>query len=89
VSFNGGVPYIWLEADGRVGLVVNERVLIFGSGGIAYDTDAQAVALTGGAGAEYAVTDALSVRGQYAVQYYPSGLGSLHQGLVGLFWRLE
>jgi len=88
-SFNGGAPYLWLEADGRIGLVVNEKVLIFGSGGVAYDTDAQAIALTGGGGAELAVTDALSVRGQYVVQYYPNGLGTFHQGLVGLFWRLE
>lgn len=88
-SFNGGAPYLWLEADGRVGIVVNDRVLFFGSGGVAYDTDASAMALTGGGGAEFAVTDTLSVRGQYSVQYYPSGLGTFHQGIMGLFWRLE
>ena len=88
-TFNGGAPYLWLEADGRVGLVVDENVLIFGSGGIAYDTDAAAIALTGGAGAEFAVTDSMSLRGQYSVQYYPNGLGTFHQGLVGLFWRLQ
>jgi len=88
-TFNGGAPYLWLEADGRVGLVVDERVLVFGSGGVAYDTDAHAIALTGGAGAEYAVTDALAVRGQYVVQHYPNGLGTFHQGMVGLFWRLQ
>lgn len=72
-----------------MGLVVNDRVLVFGSGGIAYDADAETVALTGGAGAELAVTDDLSVRGQYAIQYYPNGIGTFHQGLVGLFWRLK
>jgi len=88
-TFEGSDPYLWLEGDGRVGLVVDERVLVFGSGGIAYDADAEAIALTGGGGAEFAVTDDLSMRGQYAIQYYPNGLGTFHQGLVGLFWRLQ
>ena len=88
-SFNGGSPYLWLEADGRVGFVVGDRVLVFGSGGIAYDGDAAQLALTGGAGAEFAVSDVLAIRGQYVLQYYPSGLGTFHQGLVGLVWHIQ
>ena len=88
-SFEGGAPYLWLEGNGRVGLVVGEQVLVFGSGGIAYDADAEEMALTGGAGAELAVSDTISVRGEYSLQHYPSGLGTFYQGQVGVFWRLD
>ena len=42
-----------------------------------------------GAGAEFAVSDVLAIRGQYVLQYYPSGLGTFHQGLVGLVWHIQ
>lgn len=88
-SFNGSDPYLWLQADGRLGAQVTEVMLLFTSAGVGYDADAQELALTGGAGAEFALSDSLALRAQYSLQHYPSGLGTFHEGLAGVVFKFE
>ncbi len=88
-SFNDGDPYLWLEADGRLGAKVTETMLLFTSAGVAYDSSAQEIALTGGAGAELAIADGLALRAQYEVHYYPSGLEPTHGGQAGVVFSFN
>jgi hypothetical protein len=49
-SIAGDVPYLWLEADGRLGAQVTETMLLPDAAGAGDDTDLGAIALTGSAG---------------------------------------
>jgi opacity protein-like surface antigen len=88
-SLDGDDPYLWLQADGRLGAQVTDTMLLFTSAGVGFDADAQEVALTGGAGAEFTLGDNVALRAQYGLQHYPSGLGTFHEGLAGVVFRFE
>lgn len=88
-SFNGSDPYLWLEADGRLGAQVTEAMLLFTSAGLAYDADARQLALTGAAGAEFMLADGIALRAQYSLQHYPGGLGTFHAGQAGVIFRFD
>lgn len=88
-TFEGGSPYLWLEADGRLGARVTDTMLLFTSAGLAYDSNAADIALTAGAGAELDLADGFAVRAQYVLQHYPSGLGTWHGGQAGVVFRFD
>ena len=60
-SISGNGPYLWLDPDGRLGAEVTETMLLMSSAGIGDDTDLDAIALTGAAGAPIALDDGLSL----------------------------
>lgn len=82
-------PYLWLQADGRLGAQVTDAMLLFTAAGVGIDAEAQELALTGAAGAEITLGDNIALRAQYGLQYYPSGLGTFHEGLAGVVFRFE
>ena len=88
-SVNNGEPFLWLGADGRLGAQVTDTMLLFTSAGLAYDSSASEIAITGGGGAEVALNDAVMLRAQYSVRYYPGGLGTTHKGLAGVIFRFD
>jgi len=81
-----------LYAGGRVGVVLNERGLLYAKAG--YTNARASFAGTGvnfdgiraGAGIEWMVDSHVSIRGEYRYSNYEDGL-SRHQGLIGLGYR--
>lgn len=88
-SISGNGPYLWLEANGRLGARVTETMLLYTSAGVAYATDMQSIALTGSAGAEIDLADGLALRAAYVVQHAPPAVGSSHGGQAGIVFRFD
>ena len=88
-SISGNGPYLWLEADGRLGARVTETMLLYTSAGVGYDTDLQSIALTGGAGAEIDLADGFALRAEYVVQHYPSAASTNHGGQAGVVLKFD
>lgn len=88
-SISGNGPYLWLEADGRLGARVTETMLLYTSAGVGYDTDLHSIALTGGAGAEIDLADGFALRAEYVVQHYPAAASTNHGGQAGVVLKFD
>jgi hypothetical protein len=88
-NISGNGPYLWLEADGRLGAQVTETMLLYTSAGLAYDTDMQSIAVTGGAGAEIDLADGFALRAEYVVQHSPAAASTNHGGQAGVVLKFD
>lgn len=84
-----GDPFLWLEADGRLGARVTKQMLLYTSAGVGYDAAERQLALTGAAGAELALNDGVALRAQYSLAHYPEGGGTVHGGVAGVVLKLN
>lgn len=82
-------PYLWLEADGRLGARVTKQMLLYTAAGVGYDAGERQLALTGAAGAELALNEGVALRAQYSLAHYPEGGGTVHGGLAGVVFKLN
>lgn len=91
-DYNFGAPfsnYFWWQKTGRLGVLVSDDLLLYGTAGIGVVIDGAVWFGIAGAGAEFAVSENLSLRGQYQAEFRLSGSGAYQAVKFGPVWHFN